>query len=137
MYTIDTFHFLFLHYPIALFIVAFSFDMAAIFFKKPSLLEVGYWNMLTGLFFSIITIITGLITDGETGINHFWDNPVSLGNHATWEFLSVFILSFIFYRRYKNKNALNENSVIRGLYMLGIIFLIYGSHLGAVLADRL
>lgn len=137
MYTIDTFHFLFLHYPIALFIVAFLFDMGGIFFKKPNLLEVGFWNMLAGLFFSIITVITGLITDSETGINHFWDNPTSLENHATWELLSIFILSFIFHIRYKNKNFIDKNVIILCFYIVGIICLIYGSHLGAVLADRL
>jgi uncharacterized membrane protein len=54
-------HVVLIHFPIALFIIAFVFDVLAERLHRHELAEVAYYNLFVAAIFSIPTIATGLL----------------------------------------------------------------------------
>lgn len=54
-------HVVLIHFPIALFIVAFVFDALAERLRRHELVEVAYYNLCVAAIFSVPTIATGLL----------------------------------------------------------------------------
>lgn len=54
-------HVVLVHFPIALFIIAFVFDVLAQRLHRQELAEAAYYNLLVAAVFSIPTVATGLI----------------------------------------------------------------------------
>ena len=53
-------HPLFVHFPIAMLLMASFFYWAGTIFKKDSLLHVAKWELYVGTFFALLAVITGL-----------------------------------------------------------------------------
>ncbi len=53
-------HPLFVHFPIAMLLMASVFYWAGAIFKKDSLLHVAKWELYVGTFFALLAVITGL-----------------------------------------------------------------------------
>jgi len=54
-------HVVLIHFPIALFIAGFAFDVVAQRWQRYELAETAYYNLLVAALFSVPTIVTGLI----------------------------------------------------------------------------
>jgi uncharacterized membrane protein len=54
-------HVVLVHFPIALFIIAFVFDVLAQRLHRYELAEAAYYNLLVAALFSVPTILTGLV----------------------------------------------------------------------------
>ena len=98
LYEKETYHFLVLHFPIALFITGYLFDCVGFLIENKIFSRFGFWNLAMGIFWGIISIITGFITDHEF-IGHM-DNPFPIwtthGTHMIFAisfFLIIFIIS--------------------------------------------
>ena len=135
IYEKETYHFLFLHFPIALFIIGYLYTFLAFFLKDDTFHKFGFWNLGLGILFGIFSIITGFITDNEI-VGHM-DNPLPvLTTHGTHMIVSIllFIIFFIFkvyFRKFiKEKYFLFMHTIL-------LIFFIHGTHIGAKLADRI
>jgi uncharacterized membrane protein len=54
-------HVVLIHFPIALFIVGFAFDLLAYRFRRQELADVAYYNLLVAALFSVPAVLSGLI----------------------------------------------------------------------------
>ena len=134
MYDKEVYHFLFLHFPIGLFITGFIFH---VFYMLNHSVEVSdklkeyiHWTMGMGIIWSILSIITGFITALEleyiNSIFNISDKP-----HAYIMILSTILFSILFSLRNMDKK------IFFILHLGSVILLIYGTHLGAKWADRI
>ena len=134
MYEKEVYHFLFLHFPIGLFITGFIFH---VFYLLNDSVEVTdkvkeyiYWTMGMGIIWSVLSIITGFITalklEYINSIFNISDKP-----HAYIMILSTILFSILFSLRNMDKK------IFFILHLGSVILLIYGTHLGAKWADRI
>jgi len=130
-------HPLIIHFPIALFSTAVLFDILGLLLKQIELEKVGKWVMLTALISSLAAIATGLLAD--TVVGHFDSVYPFWNNHGWLQLISSFLFLLLCIWRLKHRQALSlpEKSlyIIISSAVLGLFF--YGSHLGAVLANRI
>ena len=134
MYEKEVYHFLVLHFPIALFVTGFIFNVFYLL-NIPSdfsekIKEYIKWTMGMGIIWSFLSIITGFITALELeymeSIFDFINKP-----HAYIMILSTVIFSILF----SMKNI--DKKIFFVLHLCSIILLIYGTHIGAKWADRI
>ena len=94
-YELSDFHFLLLHFPIALFIAALIFDLLSYVTNNNTYETVGYSNMLLGIIFSIPTTIAGFITDMD--VSHMSSLWPFYSTHGVVQLTAAlfFILLFI------------------------------------------
>ena len=134
MYDKEVYHFLFLHFPIGLFITGFIFHVFYIFNHSvevsDKLKEYIHWTMGMGIIWSVLSIITGFITALEleyiNSIFNISDKP-----HAYIMILSTILFSILFSLRNMDKK------IFFILHLGSVLLLIYGTHLGAKWADRI
>ena len=128
MYDKEVYHFLFLHFPIGLFITGFIFH---IFYMLNHSVEAAdkvkeyiHWTMGMGIIWSILSIITGFITALEleymNSIFNISDKP-----HAYIMILSTILFSILFSLRNMDKK------IFFILHLGSVLLLIYATHLGA------
>ena len=134
MYDKEVYHFLFLHFPIGLFITGFIFHVFYMFNHSvevsDKLKEYIHWTMGMGIIWSILSVITGFITALEleyiNSIFNISDKP-----HAYIMILSTILFSILFSLRNMDKK------IFFILHLGSVILLIYGTHLGAKWAERI
>ena len=134
MYEKEVYHFLFLHFPIGLFITGFIFHIFYILNHSveaaSKVKEYIYWTMGMGIIWSVLSIITGFITALEleyiNSIFNISDKP-----HAYIMILSTILFSILFSLRNMDKK------IFFILHLGSVLLLIYGTHLGAKWADRI
>tara|TARA_B100001750_G_scaffold220907_1_gene208995 strand:+ start:231 stop:635 length:405 start_codon:yes stop_codon:yes gene_type:complete len=134
MYDKEVYHFLFLHFPIGLFITGFIFHVFYMFNHSvevsDKLKEYIHWTMGMGIIWSVLSIITGFITalklEYINSIFNISDKP-----HAYIMILSTILFSILFSLRNMDKK------IFFILHLGSVILLIYGTHLGAKWADRI
>ena len=131
MYDREVYHFLVLHFPIALFITGYFFDILCSLFKKEEFNSFVLWLMGFGIFWSFISIITGYITAFEMeylkSLSNIFDKK-----HANLMVVNTIIFIGLF--RFRNKN---NNKILFIIHSICIALLIYGTHLGSKWADRI
>ena len=132
MYDKEVYHFLFLHFPIALFVTGYLFHVFFIISDKLELKKYMLWTMGMSIIWSVASIITGYITAIEmeyisslSGILEKQHSYIMI--LATILFILTFILS--------NKNF--NTKVLLFFHSLAVIILLYGTHLGAIWSDRI
>ena len=134
MYDKEVYHFLVLHFPIALFITGFIFNVFYLLYYSSDfserIKEYFIWTMGMGIIWSILSIITGFVTALEleymNSFFDFFDKP-----HAYIMIVSTIVFSILFSLKNINKK------IFFVLHLCLIILLIYGTHLGAKWADRI
>ncbi len=134
MYDKEVYHFLFLHFPIGLFITGFIFHIFYLLNHSSEVADKikGYviWTMGGGIIWSILSVITGFVTALELeyidSIFNIFDKP-----HAYIMILSTIIFSTLFSIRNIDKK------IFFLLHLGAVALLIYGTHLGAKWAERI
>ena len=141
-------HMMIMHFPIALFIVGFCFEIISYILNSNKLNDYAFYNMGLGILFGIFSIITGLLADwyinnGEWSIgegfvsDEIFLNFRILSNHGIYMILCIALFSIIFCIKFKNKSNYQLNRVAEiilfVLQSVCILLLIYGSHLGTFL----
>ena len=134
MYDKEVYHFLVLHFPIALFITGFIFNVFYLLYYSSDfserIKEYFIWTMGMGIIWSILSIITGFITALELEyINYIFN--ISDKPHAYIMILSTILFSILFSLRNMDKK------IFFILHLGSVLLLIYGTHLGAKWADRI
>jgi len=134
-------HPLVIHFPIALFSVGFLCDTLGCVFQKKGLEHAGWWNLVFGVLFSVVSIITGLIIDFGSR-PRLIDRPFPLHeNHAYLQILTVCLFLSLMVWRAKTRPVLSFDSkpalIYLGVLWFSVGLLFYGSHLGAVLSGRI
>ena len=138
IYEKEMFHYLLIHFPIALFITGYLFDLLSFFKKNIIYNTFSLWNLGMGVFWAILTIISGFITD-KSLYGHM-ESPFPIWTtHGTHMIVaSIFLLTIFIIKYLKSKDKINLSvKVIIALHTLAVIFFIHGTHIGAKLADRL
>ena len=130
MYTKEVYHFLFLHFPIALFITGYIFHILYTItdnyeYKKNIFLIMGM-----GILWSILSIITGYITAFESEKMKVFSDILNK-NHSNIMLISTLIFICIYLLRDKN------NKILLFFHTIAIFLLTYGAHLGAKWSDRI
>ena len=132
MYDKEVYHFLFLHFPIALFITGYLFHVLFIFLNRIEFKNYMLWTMGMGILWSLVSIITGYITAIEmeyiTSLSDIFQKQHS---YIMISATILFILTFILINK--------KNSIKFSLFFhsLAVILLAYGTHLGAKWAERI
>ena len=138
IYEKEMFHYLFLHFPIALFCTAFIFELINLIDKKRKYATFVLWNIGMAIFWSFFSIISGFITDWS--LYGHMESPLPVWTtHGTHMIIASILYIFMFilkYLNYSNKVKLSNN-VVLFFHILILSFFIHGTHIGAKLADRL
>ena len=132
MYDKEVYHFLFLHFPIALFITGYLFHVLFIFLDKIEFKQYILWTMGMSIIWSLVSIITGYITAIEmeyiSSLSDIFQKQHSyIMILATGLFIATFILI--------NKKI--NIKILLFIHSFAVILLIYGTHLGAKWAERI
>ena len=131
-------HYLFIHFPIALFSSAIFFDILYVLTRKNDLAQTGWWVMFIGLVSAAGSITTGIWQDSLVG--HFGSVMPLWVNHGWVQVFSCLIFLCLFIWRIKNPHTLthpNKKWVYTFIGGLAVTILFYGGHLGAKLAGRI
>ena len=132
MYDREVYHFLFLHFPIALFITGFFFHILLIFLDKIEFEQYMLWTMGMGILWSLLSIITGYIAAIEMDyISSFSGILQKEHSYIMISATVLFSVTFILISRKKNIK------ILLLIHSLAIILLAYGTHLGAKWAERI
>ena len=132
MYPKEVYHFLVLHFPIALFSTAFIFDFICVVTDKEEIKDYVFWTMGMGIIWGFLSIITGYITAIELGYMESLLDIYSKRHSMIMLFcISYFIILFIL--RTKSINS----KILLFFNAGGVGLLMYGAHLGAKWADRI
>ena len=136
-YEIETYHYLIIHFPIALFITGYLFDIIGVLKKEQLYESYGYISLNMGIFFGGLSIISGFITDRQIGhmdsIFPIWTT------HGTHMILAILLfLSISIIRNLNSKGKMNISlTLILLFHGLIVLFFMHGTHIGAKLADRI
>ena len=136
MYEKEVYHFLFLHFPIGLFITGFIFHIFYILNHSlegtDKVKEYIHWTMGMGIIWSVLSIITGFITAFENGaIESIFGIFDGKKIHAPIMILSTILFSILLSLRNMDKK------IFFILHLGSILLLIYGTHLGAKWTGRI
>lgn len=136
---LDSLHPLLVHFPIALYGVGLIFDIGGSILHNEGLTKAGWWNMAAAQFFALFTVISGFLADGLVG---HMDNPFPIfKTHGSLQLLAILLLSILFFIRCRNKSKLPQSGrsliIFLTSHLVSVVFLFYGAHLGARLANRI
>ncbi len=138
IYEKEMFHYLLLHFPIALFITGYIFECLDILTDHINFKKFSFWNLGMGIFWGILTIISGFITDNS--LYGHMENPLPVwSTHGTHMIISIFLFFILLILKYftlKNRIMLSSKLLFL-IHSLLILFFVHGTHIGAKLADRL
>ena len=115
-------HLLIIHFPIALTIVAFSYDGWAVYAKRPELNDVGYGLTLWAGVFALTSVVTGLQIAGLAQIGK---GPVT--EHALYGIFSSIVLAVVGFLRYSaraKQQGPDENYSILWLVLQAVAVLL-------------
>ena len=136
-WSITEIHPLFVHFPIALFLTGFLFDISSFIFEKKELKTAGFYTMFMGLVSSFFTSISGLFSFLRMGT--FFD--IIYFQHGILQIIVTIIIFILFIIRTQYKVYLQDSILYLRLYFIvytiSIIILLYASHLGAIAAERM
>ena len=137
IYDKELYHYLILHFPIALFITGYMFDSFGLYKSNPIYNKFGFWNLCLAIFWGILTIISGFITDQSIG---HMDSPFPIwATHGTHMIVAIILFIFLLILKIassKEKISIHPRIVLI-IHTLILMFFIHGAHIGAKLADRL
>jgi len=132
------FHPLVIHFPIALLSTSFFFDVLQWKWPQRGFHHVSFWNLSLGLAASIAAVATGFAADLLVGHMEWPFDP--LKTHGVWQLTSLVIFMGLWIPARRQISVTDSpilpisTLVIKGL---AVALLFYGSHLGAILADRI
>ena len=134
----DALHPMTIHFPIALLTMSFVFDFGGVVFGKESMNGAAFWSLLTGVVSLIPAIVTGFWADESYG---HMDEPFPIySTHGSMQiFAGVLFLGLLAWRL-KQKSELPSRPLLFVYLALNGLFvglISYGSHLGAILGDRI
>ena len=134
IYDREIYHYLFLHFPIALFVLGYFFNFAAVVFKDELFNKFSFWNLGLGIITGIATIMTGFITD-DIVMGHM-DNPLPVwSTHGTHMIIAVALFYILFIIKFYWGTILKDKYILF-IHTIILFFFIHGTHIGAKLADR-
>ena len=135
IYEKELYHYLILHFPIALFITGYIFDLLYVLIGNDLFYKFGFWNLGIGIITGVFTIIAGFITDNSL-VGHM-ENPFPIWTtHGTHMIVAIIIFYIIFLLRFFFEQNINKKYLFI-IHSLAIMFFIHGAHIGLKLADHL
>ena len=135
IYEKELYHYLILHFPIALFITGYIFDLLYVLIGNDLFYKFGFWNLGIGIITGVFTIIAGFITDNSL-VGHM-ENPFPIWTtHGTHMISAIIIFYIIFLLRFFFEQNINKKYLFI-IHSLAVMFFIHGAHIGLKLADHL
>ena len=135
IYEKELYHYLILHFPIALFITGYIFDLLYVLIGNDLFYKFGFWNLGIGIITGVFTIIAGFITDNSL-VGHM-ENPFPIWTtHGTHMIAAIVIFYIIFLLRFFFEQNINKKYLFI-IHSLAVMFFIHGAHIGLKLADHL
>ena len=138
IYEKEMFHYLLLHFPIALFITGYIFECLFVLKNDSNFKTFSFWNLGMGIFWGILTIISGFITDNSL-YGHMQSPFPIWTTHGTHMIISILLFLILFvlkYMKLRNRVSISNNFIFI-IHTILILFFLHGAHIGAKLADRL
>jgi len=112
MFSIDHLHPMLVHFPIALIMVGFLFDLVSLLIKKEACLSfAGFWLLIIGTLATIVTFFSGVFfTPDMAGTAGMVKNI-----HATFAVITMLLLIINSFLRIYLKRSNRENSPMKWL----------------------
>ena len=135
--SLENFHSILVHFPIALFSTGFLFDILAKLLHNEEFEHVGFWMMCIGVVSIPFTIISGIYIFLQEGslIDFFYFQ------HGILISISSILFLILFLTRIKLQldieYSVKKRNIFICIHILAIILLFYGAHLGAKTAGRI
>lgn len=115
------------------------FDCVYLIRKAEGFLAAAWWNLVLGMVSVITAVITGFLADAMVG--HFVWPFVIWKTHAAVQIIAILIFIGLLIWRWRLGGRLPDEPRPRmsfiALEVIAVGILFYGSHLGAILADRI
>ncbi len=115
-------HPLFVHFPIALLLIAVYLFFAGIVFRKDEFLISAKWNLLLGSIFGIITVITGFLAESTLPHNQEIHQAMEIHEKImiTTVILALGLAGYLFYK--KDLACVREQVFFRiGLIIMAVL----------------
>ena len=137
LYSLETIHPLFIHFPIALLSTGLFFDLLATVLNREDMQNAGLWCMLMGIISCLFSNFTGLM---------FFLSGGSLSDlfyftHFLLAWISTFIFCILFWARIildiDLRYSILKRCIYFSIHILAVCILFYGAHLGAKAAERI
>jgi uncharacterized membrane protein len=127
-YLVKNAHFMVNHFPIALLICSFLFDLGAVIWKKKEWHTAGFLTLIIGTLGAIAAVMTGPENDR---------NPL-LHTHELFAKITMvlwIILSLIrIYFKWKKSNELGKHPIYLVGALIGVLLVSYTGHLGGLMS---
>ena len=136
IYDKELYHYLILHFPIALFIIGYIFDFFSILFKNDLFNKFSFWNLGLGIITGFFSIITGFIKDASRTPTHMLEPFNIWDTHGSHMIVAIILFYAVFIIKFYWGNIINKK-LLFFMHSLALLFFIHGAHLGAKLAGRL
>ena len=132
--SIEYYHNIVIHFPIALYITGYLFDCFGFFKKNLMFSKFGFWNLCLAIFWSVLSIITGFITDNQV-FGHMSKPFPIWSTHGTHMIVAVllFILMLVLRILLLKKKINLPYVTLLFFHGIALIFFIHGAHIGAML----
>jgi uncharacterized membrane protein len=102
MYTLHPF---FVHFPIALLLLALLFELLAKFTGKTSLSEPGWWFQLTGTLGVVAAVLSGVVAESWAGKSLLLA-PEVFERHEQLAFIAAILFSVLLFFRFSAHRSL-------------------------------
>lgn len=89
-------HAFFVHFPIALLLISVALDIAAVIFRRASLIEGATWTLLLGAPGVILAMISGWLSERTTNVGVA---PQFLHYHKLTALLTAIVFTILFFAR--------------------------------------
>lgn len=120
------------HFPIALLLVGFLFDVLSAILKKDSLRVSGWWCLLVGGVSLLAATASGIYAENTAGHNDA--SHIIMDRHKQLAYISTALFGILVVWRGLRKNRLFQSmSQLAMYYTIGVLAvgtMVYGAHLG-------
>ena len=127
-------HVVLIHFPIALFIAAVTFDVLALRLQRRELAEVAYYNLLGAAIFSVPTVLSGLLAWQWALEGHRLKGILLYHLVFALASTTMILLSWWVHFRMRRVDRLLAASWRIPFELIGVLLVIVTGHLGGFLS---
>jgi uncharacterized membrane protein len=127
-------HVVLIHFPIALFIIGFAFDLLAYRLRRQELADVAYYNFLVAAIFSVPAVVTGLIAWQWLLEGHRLKGILLY--HLVFALASTVVILWSWWLHFRARRSGNWLPTARRIpvELAGVLLLMITGHLGGFLS---
>jgi uncharacterized membrane protein len=128
-YLLNNMHFIVTHFPIALLISSFVFDLLAVLVKKKEWHSAGLLCLVVGTLGAIVSVVTGPDDPNPLVPTHELFGKLTM-------FLAILLSIVRLYFLFRKKKDIGRNAVYLFGALIGVLLVSYTGHLGGKMVHK-